>query len=331
MKIENQPHSRSDLKKFCVQLLYFILPPLLLLYPADILISTQLKKSNNFAAFEYPIWNVIFEKKVDAEVFIYGSSRAWVHIDPEMIEKKLGKSAYNFGVDGHNFGLQQLRHEMLRKYNNPPKIILHSVDMFTLTKQKDLYNFQQFLPYLLYNTDLEKTLKSYNGFDSKDYKIPMLRYRLALNAITESMGQMTGLDANLPVRIKGFQAQDRVWDGKFEEVKNTLTAISVPIDPKMVRLFDNYLADCKKRKIAVVLIYTPEYIEGQMFETNRDDVISMYKNMSKKYDIPYLDYSNDSITLDKKYFYNATHMNKVGTTAFNAKLTADLKKLAIFN
>ena len=319
------------MKKFCVQLLFFLLPPIILAYSVDILISTKLKRSNNFAAFEYPIWNAIFEGKVDANVFIYGSSRAWVHINPQMIGENVGRPAYNFGVDGHNFGLQYLRHEMLLKYNKAPKVIIHSVDMFTLTRQKDLYNFQQFLPYMFYNSELNNYLLRYNGFKPMDFKIPMLRYRLAPVAIKEVLGQVSGLDANVPVRINGFQAQDRVWDGKFEEAKRSLKVISVPIDPEMVKLFDDYLSDCQKRHIKVILVYTPEYIEGQLFESNRNDVISIYKDLAKKHDIPYLDYSKDPLTLDKKYFYNATHMNRVGTELFNMTLVADLKKLPAFN
>ncbi len=319
------------MKKFCIQLSYFVSIIIIIAYSADLFLSAKLKRSNNFAAFEYPTWNTIFYGKVNANVFIYGSSRAWVHIDPKMIEKNIGRSAYNFGVDGHNFGLQYLRHKMLLKYDKAPKIIIHSVDMFTLTHQKDLYNFQQFLPYMLYNSELENYLLQYNGFESMDFKIPMCRYRLAPVAVKEVFGQLLGLDENLEVRIKGFQAQDRVWDGKFEEAKRNLKVISVPIDPKMVQLFEDYLLDCQKQNIKVILVYTPEYIEGQLFESNREDVISIYKNMAKKHDIPYLDYSKDPLTLDKKYFYNATHMNKIGTDLFNKTLVSDLKKLPQFN
>ncbi len=319
------------MKKFCIQLSYFVSIIIIITYLADLFLSAKLKNSNNFAAFEYPIWNTIFDGKVNATVFIYGSSRAWVHINPEMIEKNLGQSAYNFGVDGHNLGLQYLRHKMLLKYDKPPKIIIHSVDMFTLTKQKDLYNFEQFLPYMLYSSELQNYLLQYNGFEPMDFKIPMYRYRLAPSAVKEVFGQLLGLDENLKVRVNGFQAQDRVWDGKFEEAKRNLKVISVPIDPKMVQLFDDYLSDCQKQNIKVIFVYTPEYVEGQLFESNREDVISLYNTLAKKYDIPYLDYSKDPIVLDKKYFYNATHMNKVGTDLFNKTLVSDLKKLAEFN
>ncbi len=319
------------MKNFCVQLLYFLLPPIILAYAADWLLSAKLQQSNNFAVFEYPIWNTIFKGNVDAKVFIYGSSRAWVHINPGMIERNLGQTAYNFGVDGHNFGLQYFRHKMLLKYNKTPKIIIHSVDMFTLTQQKDLYNFQQFLPYMLNDSELENYLIKYNGFEQMDFKIPMLRYRLAPVAIKEVFGQLSGLDANVPVRINGFQSQDRVWDGKFEEAKRTLKIIAVPIDLEMVKQFDDYLSDCNKRNIKVILVYTPEYIEGQLFEKNREEVISLYKNWAEKHNIPYLDYSKDRLTLDRKYFYNATHMNKMGTDLFNKTLVSDLKMLPAFN
>ena len=87
---------------------------------------------------------------------IYGSSRAWLHIDPEIIEDSLDLTSYNFGIDGHNFRLQYLRHlEYLRK-NNKPHIILHSIDIFTLQYEHDLFHMEQFLPFMLWNNNIRK-------------------------------------------------------------------------------------------------------------------------------------------------------------------------------
>ena len=54
--------------------------------------------------------------------------------------------------------------------------------------------------------------------------------------------------------------------------------------------------------------------------------MAIYKNISMKYNIPFLDYSSDTICLSKDYFYNAEHLNLMGTNLFSRKLTSDLKK-----
>ena len=104
------------MKQFLKKIVLFILFTFLLAYPLDIIISNQLKKSNSYARGEYSVWNDLFEGKIDSEIVIYGSSRAWVHINPELLENSFGRSSYNLGIDGHNFRLQYLRHKTLLKY-----------------------------------------------------------------------------------------------------------------------------------------------------------------------------------------------------------------------
>ena len=156
------------MKKFLINLLYFIAPIILMSYFLDIFISKNLLKSNFYAQKEYSTWNDLFNKKINSDVVIYGSSRAWVHLSPQIISDNLKVPSYNLGIDGHNFWLQYLRHKLLLKYNTKPKLIIHSLDVFTLQKKKELYNSEQFLPYILYNKELEKSILDYEGFKKID-------------------------------------------------------------------------------------------------------------------------------------------------------------------
>jgi hypothetical protein len=76
-------------------------------------------------------------------------------------------------------------------------------------------------------------------------------------------------------------------------------------------------------------VYAPEYIEGQIFTKNRDEVLSLYTKYSHKYNIPFYDYSTDAISYQKKYFYNTNHLNKMGAELFTTKLIDTLKRLTI--
>ena len=51
----------------------------------------------------------------------------------------------------------------------------------------------------------------------------------------------------------------------------------------------------------------------------------MYRDISTKYSIEFYDYSNDSLCFDKKYFYNASHLNNTGAEIFSKTLARDLK------
>ncbi|TDO83774.1 hypothetical protein EV143_101216 [Flavobacterium chryseum] len=312
------------MKKFIRQVVFFLAPIVITAYFVDVFISKNLKKSNSYAAGEYSIWNDVIDGKINSDIVIYGSSRAWVQINPTMLFNELNLSTYNLGIDGHNFWLQYLRHSLLIENNVRPKLIIHSVDVFTLLKKKDLYNFEQFLPYMLWNDKIKDKTISYNGFDLIDYEIPLIRYFKSREAKKIAFS-MAKISKDKEVRIKGYQAQDYKWNSDFDEAKKKMKNYDIKLDNASILLFDKYLKECQYKNIKIILVYTPEYIEGQKFVRNRDSIISLYRNFSKKYNIPFYDYSNDSISFKKKYFYNAEHLNKTGSELFTQKLIDTLK------
>ena len=60
-----------------------------------------------------------------------------------------------------------------------------------------------------------------------------------------------------------------------------------------------------------------------------DEIHQIYYNLSKQYDIPLLDYSDCYLSQDTAYFYNATHLNKLGAEIFSAQLAHDVYSLGI--
>lgn len=316
------------MRKFLIQFGFFLLPIILTVCILDSLISRNLKKSNSHAQGEYPTWNAVLDGQIKGDIIINGSSRAWVQINPTMIENSLKVPAYNLGIDGHNFWLQNLRYTLFLKYNPKPKLIIHSVDIVTLMKGAELYNPNQFLPYMLWNEDIQKATSVYKGYTYLDYKIPLLRYYGKTDALMSTLKLLFQPQSNQIKRIKGYQGQNKSWNSDFDKAKKEMKFFEAKQDKKLIQLFDNYLKTCQKNNIMVILVYPPEYIEGQKFTKNREkEVIANYKNWSTKYKIPFYDFSNDSLCLDKKYFYNTAHLNKTGAKLYTAKLIDSLKKL----
>ena len=311
--------------KFIKKTFFFLLPIIAFSYLIDIFISTNLKKSNKYAVKEYSTWNDIIDGKVNSDIVIYGSSRAWRHINPTMITNQLHVSAYNLGIDGHNFNLQYLRHKMLLKNNSKPKLIIFSLDYFTLQKRKDLYNLEQFLPYMLFNKQIETATDSYKGFNYFDYHIPLIRYYGKYEAFGTAIKCFSGRLSNPVYRIKGYLAKEESWNHDFDRAKLKMKKYKITLDSNTIALFEQFLKECKRDNIKLIFVYTPEYIEGQKFVANRTSIFKTFSKYSKKYEIPFYDYSKDSLCYDKKYFYNSNHLNKTGAEIFTNKLIDTLK------
>ncbi|PLX09014.1 MAG: hypothetical protein C0596_04235 [Marinilabiliales bacterium] len=315
------------MKKFLIKILLFVLPILLIAIPLDFFISKNLKKSTTHAYGEYLVWNDIYSGQIDADIAIYGSSRSWVHISPEILEDSLNMSAYNFGIDALNFKFQYFRHQQLLKYNKKPKMIIVSGDIFSFEKEEEFYNHEQILPYMLWNKDYYKNRKIFNGYNTLDFIIPLIRY----TGKTQELIHAFKLSANIknphPMRIKGYMGMQRTWNSDLEKAKKEHGSLKIKIDQDLLNLFDKFLIECKNNDIEVILVYSPEYIEGQTFIENRDEIMNLWEGFSEKHNILYLDYTQDSMCYNRDYFYNATHLNKNGSEIFSAKLAEDIKTL----
>jgi hypothetical protein len=314
------------MKKFLLRLFLFFTILFAGSYALDFAMSATLKKSNSYAMGEFATWNDVLNGTLNAEVIINGSSRAWVQFDPTMIQDSLGHSCYNIGIDGHAFHLQYLRHLLMLKNHPKPKVIIQSVDVWSLQKRPELYNQEQFLPYMLWNTTMAQYISQYQGYSLADYMLPLVRYYGNKDAFEKTCEIWLGKEPNAIKRIKGYEPQYKTWNSDLEKAKKNMKFFEPKIDTLTLRLFNQYLEECKKENIEVILVHAPEYIEGQKFTRNRTETLSIFVELSRKHNISYLDFSADSISSNRDLFYNAMHLNNEGAQLFTKKLIQELKR-----
>ena len=102
-------------------------------------------------------------------------------------------------------------------------------------------------------------------------------------------------------------------------------------DKSTENLLHSFLQECRDLRIKVILVYSPEQIEGQNFVTNRSEIINTFNDLAKDFNIFFLDYSNDAMCKDKNLFYNSMHLNAKGAELFSKKLVTDLKYMSLFD
>jgi len=77
----------------------------------------------------------------------------------------------------------------------------------------------------------------------------------------------------------------------------------------------------------VVFVFTPHYYQFSRIVAGKDKYIQFLKDIANRYGTAFLDFTNDSICYHKDYYYNGTHLNKWGATAFSLKLADSLKTM----
>ncbi|MFM7681357.1 MAG: hypothetical protein ACKO7P_01240 [Bacteroidota bacterium] len=317
------------MKRFLVQLTLFLTPVAIASVGLDYFISYKLKSSKTHAYREYSVWNDVLSGNIKTDGLVLGSSRAWRHIDPKVLEDSLGFSFYNMGMDGQHLPMQLWRHATFGPKNKNPGIIIYSLDYFMLQDDKGLFNKDQFLPYMLYNKEMESFLIHYSGFDKVDFRIPLVRYVGSYNALLHAAKITLFPKQRGEGRVNGFYAENKKWNKDFERAKAEMKKYSAKLDTSVLHKFDSFIKKNISEKNKIVLVYSPEYYEGQLFVENRNEILASFKNISEQNHIPFLDYSSDSISFHKEFFYNTTHLNKTGAEVFSKKLASDLKNLSL--
>jgi hypothetical protein len=312
------------MKRFFVKLWVFVLPFLITLYGLDVFISKNLAKSN---LADNSTWKAIYNGTVNADIVIYGASRALQHIDPAILEDTLHQSAYNLGIHAYNFEMQYLRHKLFLKYNKKPKLIICSLDFMTFQKRADLFNPGQFLPYMLFDSLMRKYTADYIGYKYCDYVIPLVRYYGQGQYIHSAVSLAISKTPNDADRAKGYYGTEQQFIPVFNEgAKDQRPYYDIKFDELSIQLFDRYLAECKAANIKVVFVYTPEYIYAHKFIRNRKQLFDLIHHFSEKYNIPLYDYSSDPMCNNTAYFYNSEHLNRAGSQLFSKKVASDLKR-----
>lgn len=158
-----------------------------------------------------------------------------------------------------------------------------------------------------------------------DYYLPLVRFIGRRTAVETAIACMNkGDSSTAPFRSRGFLGMDKTWNADFDNAKATMKEYNIKLHPPSVQLFKRFIQECKEMDIQPILVCTPEYIEGQEFVVNRASIIKLYEAISVEHEVPFLDYSNDTICLNKNLFYNALHLNKTGADIFTKKLVGQL-------
>ena len=288
----------------------------------DIYYSNQLKNMALFSG-EVQEWNQIKEGKTKAELAVFGSSRAFIQINPKILEKETKLNSYNFGLNGSKFKMQFYRFNIYLKHNPKPKIVVWNLDTFSFSHIEEVFQPNQYVPFMLWNRDLYKALDEYKSTNVWDFILPLYRYRDQVywkDQISRSKKEKLGKDGLF--RKEGFMSYDRKWDVNWTKMKKKNSDFDFNDYP----LLEELIKRCKKENIKLVFTIAPEFYKGQDYMLNRDEVINRYKTTLQKYNLPLLDYSEDTISYQQKYFYNTTHMNKKGADVFTKELSQDLQE-----
>ncbi len=309
------------MKQFFVRISIFLLIVLVGAWAIDFVISYRLRHNENrmFAA-----WNQIYKDSLNYDFLVSGGSCAWAHYSTQVIDSTFGVNSFNLGIDGSSINRQILKYEKFCSIHGKPNMLIQNIDLGTLDFTHG-YEREQFFSYFFYDRDLMQKFDQYENFTFAEKYLPCYRYlgydEVWLEALFEDNRKHY-----FDYLTKGFCGREHVWDGTM---LSSMDSLSFEYDTAAVRLLSDFLKTEIAAGVEVVLVFSPIYYGVQEKLMNLEEMYMLYDSIAEAYNIPILNYHTIEFKGDTTYFYNGTHLNRIGAELFTTKLAHDIDSLGL--
>lgn len=306
------------MKKFLMKFSVYMLLLFSVLEFADIIMSKYLMSCD---ARLFKSWNEFYNKELNSDLVISGSSRAWIQYSPAILDSILNINAYNLGMDGSIINRQIIKYNTYcRLQKKKPKYLVQNIDLYTIGITRG-YEREQFFPFLKYDKKLFDEIDKYEKFSTAEKYVPSFRYFCHDKVLKHYSRLLSDTDLS-----KGYYGIKKEWNGfEFRKRKEIFYAK----DPEALKMFDDFISDVTMSGTKVIFVYAPVYIGATNKVVNLEGMYEMYDTIAKKYNVTILDYNFDPICYDTTCFYNAMHLNRKGSELFSVKLAHDIDSLGI--
>ncbi|MCM1005295.1 MAG: SGNH/GDSL hydrolase family protein [Prevotella sp.] len=293
------------MKRFALKLLIFILIVvcidisygyLVRSYRRDV--KAGMTRLDNIAVYE-----------TQADVLVFGSSRARRHYDTRILTDSLGMSAFNCGYNsmGIEFFYPRLKQILSR---HTPKMIIYDITPLYDVMQSNSKNVNilRLKPYfhdpIVSDAIMEFDVKEWIKLHSATYRFhgEMKQYMADQDNTEKFFNGYAPLNGTLKI---DFQPHAKM----------------VPDSAKLIKV-EQFIKLCKQNKIDLYFVISP------YFNNDMGDQSAELRNITSRYNVPVLDHFNDAAYLsDTTLYWDASHLNSKGAEALTRQITGEILAL----
>jgi hypothetical protein len=254
-----------------------------------------------------------------ANILVFGSSRANHHYVPEIFEDQLNMSFYNTGRDGNYIMYNYAIFKAILK-RHTPKIVLFDICPDEIYSNGTNYdNLASILPYYKTHPEIRNIVELRSPIEK--YKMLSEIYPFNSIIINICMGNI-GLQKYRMEDRKGFVPLKKVLINSILETRDEYYSGSPDINK--INALNDIIYLCKKNKIQLIFIQSPEYANVLQNETSR-----VFEQIVKNNNATYWNFVNDpDFIAMPNFFQDQRHLNEKGAIYFSQIVA---KRIAINN
>ena len=248
------------------------------------------------------------------DVLIFGSSRAYLHYNPQIIEDSLGMSCYNVGYGGQNIYFHlALLESALERYK--PKIAILELMTIDFEKTASIYETEKLgilLPFAKKSAAIYDAVMR-RGWSEK-FKLLSAIYPLNSKQLYMLWNNFTTVKSH----NKGFAVLNKVWNKPIEESQYNIKEID---SKKMDALF-RFIDLCKENKVELFLFISPHYT----IKKGENQFAKLEEILFANYQLKINNMESDKLFLSNPgYFADPFHLNRAGTSIYTRIIAEKIK------
>lgn len=235
------------------------------------------------------------------EILVFGSSRAYHHYNPLIIQEETGLSCYNVGCGGQNIYYHLALLKAVLENSKPKKVILDVISIdYEVTGSK--YNKEKLgvlLPFVNESKPLRKAVLSRSKSE---------RFKLLSSIYPFNSKQLHIVRNNLMSSrsdVLGFVGLNKTWHKDIEYGIPTI----VEIDSSKYDAFVEFIELCANNEIGLWLVFSPHYVDKAGANEHELFIDHIYHNTG----VTVLDFTSDTSYIGyKNFFADPYHLNHQG-------------------
>lgn len=253
-------------------------------------------------------------ENTQADILIFGASRAQQQYNPVFFEERMLQSCYNVGRDGEPiFYYYAVLKSVLKRYS--PKMIILDIENGVFKESQSSYDkLSILLPFYKDHPELRSIIELRSPYEklklqSKVYPYNSLLFKIALGNIT----------VNKNDDIKGYVPLKRSWN---EPIRTVDLSNKYQLDTNKINFYKAFINDCNKAQVKLYIVCSPYFLHL----IGNDASILLAKQIADDKNVDFLDFSRDeSFLKDSKLFDDSVHVNINGSKIFCNKLIDSLQ------
>lgn len=259
----------------------------------------------------YSINRVFYEATPD--VLILGSSRAYHHIVPQILEDSLGLTCLNAGYDASSIIPQFCRYEMMSR-RHKPQLVIYEVysgnDIYVNPNISTTNGLEMYYD----NPIIANVLDEVKPNDK--FKMASMLYRYN----SQSLSILKNFLIKSDINKSGYKPFHEVLD--YEPIlRQSLTRTS-KVDTIKIKYIYKLIESTKKQHIKLVFTVAPWYHGGY------DEEYSLIRKICRDKDVSLLYHQNETLICNnRKYFKDPGHLNHTGAQKYTKIVASEIKKM----